>query len=355
MRRFSPLTLLLAGMLAFPLTACNTELKRAREAVGKKDYQSAAQLYENVIKADPENDEAMREVTQLYCETLKNNFKCTAKVEDLYKKFPNDPKVKGWYKDAMLGSAKSFYFQQQFKEATKTLKEYTSLVKDDGTAFFMLGNITFRLNRTPPFDKNTLMQAVDYLEKAVKYAKPGDTIGLFEEKRESLIHWEAHVQTGTIFEMFIAEEFKAFMKKQGDAPQKAAPKKGKKGKKGKKAAAAEEGSKFEPNKEYFQKAVAAFEAASKVTQPNKEKVWLPFWKLGFLYAQFKGDKAKGVEWMLKGYNLNQTAASVIGNLKMLYDQLAEEAEKAGEKAKQKEYETKSQEFASKMESLQGKR
>lgn len=346
-------------VLSFATMGCNTELKRARESVKKKDFRQAADLYENVLKADPENEEALREVTQLYCETMKNNFKCTSKIEDLYKKFPNDAKIKGWYKDAMFGRAKSLYMQMQLKAAASSLKDYVKLVKDDGTAYFMFGNIKFRLNKNPPFSSSQmdeLKEAVKYFEMAVKNSKPTDSMAMFDEKVESLVQWESLVQTGIIYEAFIMEDYKKFLKEQEGKQPVAAPKpRRKRRRRRKKAEPVAEGPKFKPNKDYFDKAVAAFEAAAKLTQPNKHKVWLPLFKVGQFHAQFMGDLEKGVELMKKAYDLNQINPSVVGNLKMLYDQLAEKAEKAGEKSKKAEYEKLSQEFASKMESLQGKR
>jgi tetratricopeptide (TPR) repeat protein len=350
------------GLLALSLGSmgCNTELKRARESVQKKDFAQAADLYENVLKNDPENEYAIREVTQLYCETLKNNFKCAIKVEDLYKKFPNDEKIKGWYKEAVFGRAKSLYMQQQMKAATSSLQDYLKLVKDDGTAYFMYGNIKFRLNKNPPYTSSQmdeLKKAVDYFTLAVKHSKPTDKLAMFDENVESLVQWEAHVQTGVIYKSFIVEDFKKFQEEQEKKKPAAAPKKRGKGRKGKKSKAVveEEGSKFVPNKEYFEKAVAAMEAASKVPQPNKNKAFYPFLEIGVMYAQFKGEPEKGIEWLKKAYALNEIDGSIVGNLKMVYDILAEKAEKAGEKDKKAEYEKLSQEYASKMESLQGKR
>ncbi|MCB9637859.1 MAG: hypothetical protein H6728_14600 [Myxococcales bacterium] len=346
--------------LSFASMGCNTELKRARESVKKKDFQQAADLYENVLKNDPENEEALREVSQLYCETMKNNFKCTTKIEDLYKKFPADPKIKAWFKEAKFGRAKSLYMQMQLKAAASELKDYVKLVKDDGTAYFMYGNIKFRLNKNPPFNStqmDELKKAMDFFALAVKNSKPTDSMAMFDEKVESLVQWESYVQTGIICEAFITEDFKKFMKEQeGKKPAAApAPRRRKRRRRKKAAAPVAEGPKFKPNKEYFDKAIAAFTAASKITQPNKHKVWLPYFKIGQFHAQFLGELEKGVEWMKKAYDLNQINASVVGNLKMIYDQLAEKAEKAEEKDKKAEYEKLSQEFASKMESLQGKR
>ncbi|MCK6511452.1 hypothetical protein L6R29_15965 [Myxococcota bacterium] len=343
-------------VLSLGSMGCNTELKRARESVQKKDFAQAADLYENVLKKDPENEEAMRELTQLYCETIKNNFKCSTKVEDLYKKFPTDNKIKGWYKEAVFGRAKSLYMQQQLKAAIGSLEDYTKLVKDDGTAYFMFGNIKFRLNKNPPYTSSQideLKKAVDYFALAVKHSKTTDKLAMFDENVESLVQWEAHVQTGVIYKSFLMEDFKKFQAEQEGKTPAAPRKRGKKGKKGK--VAEEEGPKFAPNKEYFDKAVAAMEAAAKVPQPNKHKAFFPYFEIGVMYTMLKSDPEKGLEWLKKAYALNEIDMSVIGNLKMVYDMLAEKAEKADEKDKKAEYEKLSQEYAAKMESLQGKR
>ncbi|MEM1009972.1 MAG: tetratricopeptide repeat protein, partial [Myxococcota bacterium] len=122
----------LSGLLSL---GCDTQLKRARSAVDNKDFQLAAQLYEKVLDTQPNHIEALMEVTKLYCERMKNTFNCAAKVAKLYEKKKN-PTIKRWYKESVLGRAKSLYMQKQLKASAEKLQEYIKMVPDDGVAYF---------------------------------------------------------------------------------------------------------------------------------------------------------------------------------------------------------------------------
>lgn len=351
MRLPLPARYLPALLLSLGLFGCNTELKRAREALKNNDIQQALQLYEKVVKKDPDNEAGLRELTAIACEKIKGN-KCFTYASKLHKKFPSDAKVKDWYKNAVLDSAKALYMEQRFQAATERLQEFSKFDKENGLVFFFLANMKIRQNAQTT-DKTILMEAVADYEKAIKYSKPTDTVAQFSEKRENLVHWESYVQMGSIYERLLNSELLKFMqdeeKRKASAP-KEAPKKGKKGKK---KAEGEEGPKFQPTKEYLDKALAAYESASKLNIADRAKNWLPFFKIGLIYAQFGGDREKGIEWMTKAYNFDQNNFSVVANIKMVYDQMAEKAEADGDKDKKAEYEKKSQEFSSKADSLQG--
>lgn len=348
-------------LLAVFLGGCNTQLKRAREAVGKKDYEQAAQLYEKVVMKDPDNDDALRELTELYCgKHLKNDFKCYGKSRILFKRYPKDATVSKWYKTALYASAVDSYLSNQLKRASRYLESYKKLDPKNARVFFMLGNIMMRMNMKPPRNNDELNAGLKYLAEALKYSKPNDMVALSSKKQKAMLQWEVHMQSANIYEFFIAEKFQEFMKKvqkEAAAKAKAAAKQKKKRRRRRKKKKKEEGPKFEPNPKYFKAAVEACKKAGTFSErhPNPFKRSLPFFKLAMMHANFKKEYETAIKWLKVAEKWGPNDLSVVGNIKMIYDKLAEKAEEDKNKKKQKLYEKLSQEYAAKHDSLKGKR
>lgn len=345
------------------LSGCNTELARARELKSKQDFLFAAIFYEKALKRDPDNEEALKELTQLYCEKLKVVSKCFEKSELLYRRYKNDNKIKGWYRGSLLTVAKGMFQEQRLKKAGLYLRKYRKLEPNNAQVLFMLGNSQYRLHSKPPFssnDKKQLKEAMATLMDAVKNSKPDTEVpSAYNSKKMNILHWEAYVLKGRVYEMYIAEAFKKWMKEIEKKKAAAAAKAAKEAKKKKKRRRRrrrkkkekEEEPKFPANKEHLEKAIDAYTKAAKVPQSNKYKRFVPYFRIAMLYANILRDNEKAVKYLHKAESYDENNASIVGNLKMIYDRLKEQAEKDKNKKLMREYKAKAAQYDSKMASL----
>ena len=370
MRRLRMLIAWSGGLLlCLSFFGCNTELRRARESVEKEDYLQAALLYEKVVEKDPDNDAALRELSKLYCVTLKNTFKCFGKSKELHKRYTKDPTVTSWYKAALYSNAQDAYLSNQLKTAEKYLEDYSKLDPDNGRPYFMRANIKYRLNRKPPRNDFELKDAHKLYKKALKHSKKSDMVALSSKKQKALLQWECHMQSGSIYEMWLMDKKKDFIKKMMEEAKKKAKKAAEEAKKNKKKRRRrrrrrrkkkkqeeEPKPKFKANPKHFDAAIEHFKAAGEFSQthPNKFKRPLPFFKIGMFYANFKDDFETGAKWLKKAEKWGPNDVNVVGNLKMMYDKMAEMAEADKDKKKQKEMEKAAQEYAAKFDSLKGR-
>ncbi len=347
-------------------TGCNTELTRARKLAGNKDYQTAILYYEKALKRDPDDLDALKEAAQIYCDELKNMSKCFEKSEKLYKRFKKDPKIQDWYKKSLWTFANNLYIQQLLGKSSKYLRKYLEIDANNGKVLYMLADARFRQNRKPPRKDDELEKAIKEFHLAIKNTKPSDTVrSKFDSKNKLIIQWEAYMKVAGIYDMWIKDKFLDWQKKlENEAREKAqkaakAEKKKKRRRRrrrrGKKKKKKVEKPKFPVNEEHFKKAIEAYEAASKIPQPNKYKRTVPYIQIALFYAQFKGDNLEGVKWLKKAEQEDDTNLSVAGNMKMLYDRLKEEAENNDEKKLAKKYEKMSVVYDSKVASLRGQK
>ena len=359
------LTILL-GIGSF-FTGCNTELSRARELLQRKDYLFAAIFYEKALKRDPDNEEALKELTKLYCDQLKRVNKCFEKSELLYRRYKNDTQIKTWYKGSLLTVAKGLFQEQRLRKASSYLLKYRAIDPKNFHVVFMLGNARFRLYSKPPFsenDKRNLKEAIKYLKEAIKHSTPDtQAVSAYNSKKKNMLQWEAYMLIGRVYEMYLIEGFKEWRKELA-AKQKAAAKKAKEDAKKKKRRRRQrrrkkekkkEEPKFPYNKAHFAKAKAAYDAAAALKQPNKYKRFLPSFRVGMIYANLLRENENSVKYLHMAEKVDPNNASIIGNLKMIYDRLKEKAENDKKKKLAREYAQKSAQYDSQIASLRALR
>ncbi len=360
---------LLGGLLVMSfmslLTGCNTELARARKLAGNKDYQTAILYYEKALKVDSENVEALKEASAIYCDHLKLMSQCYEKSSILYKRFPKDPVITGWYKKSLWIFARNLYIQQLLSKSSKYLHRYLKIDKSNGKVFYMLADAKFRLNRKPPRKDDVLKEAIAEFHNAIKNTKATDTVrSTFNSKKKNILQWEAYMKIGTIYDMWIKDKFLAWRKELAKKAKEKAQKAAKEAKKSRRRrrrrrrrrnAEKKKPPKFPVNEEHFANAIKAYKAASKIGQPNKYKRALPYIQIALFYAQFKGQNLEAVKWLKKAEQEDDTNLNVAGNLKMIYDRLKEEAENNKEKRLAKKYDKLSVQYDSKVASLRGQK
>lgn len=347
-------------------TGCNSELSRARNLLQRQDFLFAAIFYEKALKRDPDNEEALKELTDLYCGKLKRVNKCFEKSELLYRRYKNDAKIKKWYTDSLLTVAKGLFQEQRLRKASVYLTKYRKLEPTNGPVLFMLGNARFRLFNKPPFsdnDKKSLADAIKYLKESIKHSKPDTQVAsAYNSKKKNLLQWEAYMMIGRVSELYIFEAFKKWNKelaaKQAAAAKKAQElakknkgKKKRRRRRKKKKEKKKEEPKFPVDKAELQRALDAYNAAHAIPQSNKYKRFLPSFRVGMLYANILRDNANARKYLHKAEKFDPNNTSIIGNLKMIYDRLKEAAENDKKKKLAREYERKAQQYDSQMASL----
>jgi tetratricopeptide (TPR) repeat protein len=336
------------------MLGCNTELNRARKLASSKSYETAAMFYEKALQKDPDNADIIMEITDIYCDKNKNTTKCFEYAIKLYKKFPNDPKVMAWYKNALYNHALGLFIQQRLEIATDYLRQYLKFEPQNGKVYYMLADAKFRLNREPPRNDSKLNNAIELYRKAIELTKPSDTIpSSFDSKEGQILQWEACMKAARIYEMWIAEKH-ADWKKKIEAEEKTKPQPKKPVRSGRRAQKTPPKPKFPINQEHFAKAIELYELATKIPHPNKYNRSMPYLQAGLFYANFLEDDLKAIEWLKKAEKENDTDPNVIGNMKMIYDRLKEAADNNNDKALAKKYSTLSVEYDSKFASLQGR-
>lgn len=343
-------------------TGCNTELSRARKLAGHKDYQTAILYYEKALKRDPENIDATKEAAAIYCDQLKQMSNCYDKSMVLYKRFPQDSTIRNWYKNSLFVYARNLYIQQLLEKSSQYFRTYLEIDKENGTVYYMLADAKFRLNQKPPRKDDILAEAIKDFEGSIQRTKPTDTVpSTFDSSKKYIVQWEAYMKIGRIYELWILDKFEAWQKKVEDDKKAKAQKKQKEAEKNKKKKRdddeEEEGEKpkFSVDQGHFDKAVAAYQAASKVEQPDKYKRSLPHIQIALFYARFTTNNLEAIKWLKEAEKEDDTNLSVAANMKMIYDRLKEEAEKKKDKKMQAEYERLSVQYDSKVASLQGQR
>jgi tetratricopeptide (TPR) repeat protein len=347
------------------LTGCNTELSRARELLQRQDFLFAAIFYEKALKRDPDDEGALKELTELYCGKLKRVNKCFEKSELLRRRYKKDPKINKWYKDSLLTVAKGLFLEQRLRKATEYLAKYRKLDPKDGKVIFMLGNAIFRLHQKPPFsanDKAQLAKAIGFFKEAISNTKPDTLItSAYDGKKKNVLQWEAYMMMGRVYELYIFQAFKKWRKELAEKQKAAAAKAAKEAKKNKKKRRRrrrrkkkeekKEEPKFPVNQDHFKKAIEFYAKADAIPQSNKYKRFLPNFRVGMLYANIMRENAKAVVFLHKAEKVDANNASIIGNLKMIYDRLKEQAEKDKDKKLLKKYRTKAAQYDSQIASL----
>lgn len=371
---WSCLSILLLSILS---TGCNTELSRARVLLEKKDYLLAERLYRNVLRAEPDNEDALKEYTKLICETIKakekdeyNNTRCMIFSKKLYQRFPKDPNISKWYQGSLLRYSKALFISMQLKKASEYFEEYKKLDPNNGKVLFRLANCKFRLNQRPPRDDDALKQAVVDYKKAISKTRKGDSVAIFSSSSKNVLQWEAWMHIGRIHDLWITDKFMEFnskfaglRKKQDAAAAKcrALPAKRRSQRKKQKKCFDEvnkmlDGVKFKPNKDHFENLLNAYKEAKKIPTTNKYKRTLPYIQLALALAKYKRDYVKAIGWLKKADDLaGNTDLNVVVNMKMIYDRLAEKAESDGDKELKKKYEKLSVKYDSRVASLRGQK
>ena len=336
---------------------CNTELDRARKLANNKSFETAAIFYEKALTKDPGDMEARKEVTGIYCEKIKAGNKCFTMAEYLYKKFPNDPKITGWYKNSLWKFARSMYLQQRLDKASKYFKSYIKLDPTNGVVYYMLADAKFRSNIKPPRNDDALKEAIRMYKKAISMSKNDAKISsTFNSKKKQVLHWEAYAKIGTIYQTWINDAFGKWMKEQAAIQKKAALEQAKKKRRRRRRRRNPEVKKpkFPVNEKYFAAAMDIYKKAIKVPQSNKYKRTLPYIQMSFFYANYKQEYLESIKWLKKAEEEDDTNMSVVGNMKMIYDKLKEQAEKDKKTRLAKIYSKKSVYYDSKFASLKAR-
>ena len=301
---------------ALLLAGCKTRLDRAREFRAKGEWDQAVEFYKQVVKEDPANEEAIRELTEVYCDKKKNSFNCYDKVKPLFAKYPKDPRVKRWYKWSLMAKADALFKEMRLKAAMGRLKEYLKLEPESAVAYFKLGNALQRIN-LKRMRISEVHQSIEYFRAAIKRAKKGQIVAIFSTKDKVPLAWAAWMGIGRLSELQLPGE----IKEPDDAP--------------------------EPQKKLVEQGIHAFSQALKA-RPN---YWLSPFQMAMFYARYKKDYKKAIENLEIAKKLSPNMPSVWCNMKMIYDKLAEDADGS----EKKEYEKKGQDHDAKCASLRGKK
>lgn len=225
-----------------------------------------------------------------------------------------------------------------FRVLSREAERYTKKYPGDGVGWYLYAKARYHLQRKPPYVRKDIQATARTFARAISLTSTKTCVPVLSWGHKHVLHWEAHMATGHLFYNLILDAFLKHMRKQRRLPQK------------KRQAVT-----FVPNSQDLAKAKAAYVMAAKVHQPNRFKRTLPFLQIGFLYGLLKKDYQQAVRWLHKAEAMDDRNLNVVGNLKMLYDRLQEDAENNGDHKLAEAYRKKSMEYDAKVAALRGAR
>ncbi|TNE47155.1 MAG: hypothetical protein EP343_20835 [Deltaproteobacteria bacterium] len=235
------------------------------------------------------------------------------------------------------GKLFEFYKQQKLEMFLHQAKLHLHQFPSDGVVWFLVARVRFRKYGIKPFRAGKMGSVLEALENALAFSTANSKVPLLYRKGEQPLQWEAYFLKGRVFQRLIQQSYLRYRRKlASNSGDKYPPK-------------------FVPNSTWFQKSKAAYQKAAALPQTNRWKRVLPFLQVSMLHALYRREYLKAVAWMRKAEALDDANLNVVGNLKMLYDRLKEDAEKRGDKKDARRYEKLSILYDSKMAALRGAR